>query len=191
MRITSKFLAISAMAFFTSICHAQELTKQEKGYFNVTELGLYYGNNSLQIDNASGGYNSYNDGAYALSLRTINGVFITDKVSLGIGVGLENYTLTESNTNSNLFQLFGDARYYFKNEASTFFAYGQLGPSLAISDRFEKGTMYNLGIGYKFKVSDKTAMNGSFGFIDQYIKTNPNLRQNRYYGIALKVGVMF
>ena len=191
MRITSTFLAIAVMFFLTNLCHAQELTKQEKGYFNITELGLNYVNNSLQINNASGGYNSYIFGAYALSIRTVNGVFISDKVSLGIGVGLENYTLNESNSNDNLFQLFGDSRYYFKNRASTFFGYGQLGPSIAITDRFERGVMYNLGIGYKFKVSDRTAMNGSVGFIDQYIKTNSNLRQNRYYGIAFKVGVLF
>ena len=175
----------------TSFCKGQTITKQEKGYFNTTEFGYYVGNHSLKINNSKGGYNSYVNGSYSLSLRNINGLFITNKISLGIGVGLENYSQNESNANDNLFQLFADARYYFRNEASTFFVYGQVGPSIAITDRHEKGSMYNLGLGHKFKVGAKTAMNASFGFIDQYITTDPAVLQNRYYGIALKAGLLF
>jgi len=193
MNLKKALIIAFTTIFSTAVCHAQQITKQEKGYFNVTELGYQFGNNSLKIGNSSGGYGTYVNGTHALSLRTVNGIFITNKVSLGLGLGIENYSRNNGGINSNLFQLFGDVRYYFKNDVKTLFAYGQAGPSLKISDEFEKGSMYNVGIGYKFPVAERTMMNASFGLTDQYVKYDDEsvLLQNRYYGAAFKVGVMF
>lgn len=88
--------------------------------------------------------------------------------------------------------LFLDARYYFKNSANTFFAYGDIGSSVKIADNFEKGPMYNLGIGYKFKVGEKIALTTGLGYADQSIKhDDESIMKDRYYGFALKAGILF
>jgi len=172
--------------------YAQTITKQEKGYFNLTEVGYTGGNHTYDIQVSPNKYDGGTSGAYALSLRNINGVFLTNKISLGAGIGLENYTDNDSYfNNNNLFQLFLDVRYYFKNENNTFFVYGDAGTGLKIDDNFRKGQMFNLGGGYKFKVGPKMGMIGSLGYSDQTIKGEPAITKNRYYGLAVKVGLLF
>jgi hypothetical protein len=108
-------------------------------------------------------------------------------------VGLENYTHADTyfNTN-NLFLLFLDARYYFKNSGNTFFAYGDIGGAVKIADNFNKGPMYNIGIGYKFKIGEKTAFSTGIGYVDQSINHDEDqIFKDRYYGLGLKVGLLF
>jgi|GEM_PF-1780333 len=173
----------------SSLANAQTL--QEKGYFNLTEFGFYTGNNTSMIEITPDKYGGGTDGAYSFSLRNINGLFLTEKISVGAGIGLENYTHTENSANNNMFLLFLDARYYFKNQENTFFAYGDAGGSIKIADHFSKGPMYNLGIGYKFKISPKMGMTGSLGYNDQVIKHDEDaVIKDRYYGFALRVGLL-
>lgn len=173
------------------LIHAQTITKQEKGYFNLTEVGYTGGNHTYDIQVSPGKYDGGTSGAYSLSLRNINGVFLTNKIAVGAGLGLENYTDNDSYfTSNNLFQLFLDVRYYFKNQNNTFFAYGDAGGGLKIADNFRKGEMFNLGFGYKFKVAPKAGMIGSLGYSDQTIKSDPAITKNRYYGLAVKVGLL-
>jgi hypothetical protein len=188
-----KTLIILAISILTIKSYSQTITKQEKGYFNLTEISAFGGNNAFDFQVTTNKYESRSDGAYAFSLRNINGYFITNKIAVGLGVGLENYTHSDSyfNTN-NLFLLFLDTRYYFKNSANTFFAYGDIGSSVKIADNIDKGPMYNLGIGYKFKVGNKTALTAGLGYVDQSIKHDEtNIMRDRYYGFAFKVGLLF
>ncbi|SFA54887.1 Outer membrane protein beta-barrel domain-containing protein [Pedobacter suwonensis] len=188
-----KKLILLGLAICTAgIVKAQTITKQEKGYFNLTEVGYTGGNHTYEQQVNPSKYEGRTSGAYAFSLRNINGVFLTNKISVGLGLGLENYTDDDSYfTNNNLFQLFLDARYYFKNQNNTFFAYGDAGTGLKIADDFRKGQMFNLGLGYKFKVAPKAGMTGSLGYSDQTIKSDPSITKNRYYGFAVKVGLLF
>ncbi|WP_029274279.1 outer membrane beta-barrel protein [Pedobacter borealis] len=188
----TRLFLLGLTLFTASIVKAQTITKQEKGYFNLTEIGYTGGNHTYEVQVTPTKYDGGTSGAYAFSLRNINGMFLTNQISVGVGLGLENYTDNDSySTNNNLFQLFLDARYYFKNQNKTFFAYGDAGTGLKIDDNFRKGTMFNLGIGYKFKVAPKTGMTGSLGYSDQTIKGDPLITKNRYYGIAVKVGLLF
>lgn len=188
----NKIPLFSLAMLFSIQTIAQEVTKQEQGYFNLTEIGYSFGNKTFEYQASKNVFNSTTDGAYSLSLRNINGMFITNKISIGAGVSLENYTLTESSHNyNNLLLLFVDVRYYFKNENNTFFAYGDAGGATKISDNFSKGTMFNLGVGYKFKVAPRTGMIGSIGYNDQTIKREPNVTKNRYYGFAVRAGILF
>ena len=89
--------------------YAQETetrNKQEKGFFNITELGYYAGVNDrkTQIDQRTIA-RSVKD-VYTLSLRNITGVFLTNKISLGVGVGLDGFQVKNSDF-YNTFQLFG------------------------------------------------------------------------------------
>ncbi|WP_113639594.1 hypothetical protein [Nubsella zeaxanthinifaciens] len=173
------------------VSFAQEITKQEKGYFNLTELGYFAVNNDYETQITPSSFSVIYDGAYAISLRNINGWFVTNKLSVGLGVGLENYTRKSSSAiYDNTFQIFLDARYYLKNKVNTFFAYADVGSSVAISDVIEKGPMFNLGLGYKLKMTKRTALVGSLGFIDQTIKEEAPVYKNRYYGFAFKVGLL-
>ncbi|MNR15758.1 hypothetical protein D3C85_1323140 [compost metagenome] len=188
----NKITLFSVAMLFSISVMAQEVTKQERGYFNLTEIGYFFGNRTFEYQAAKNAFKSTTDGAYSLNLRNINGVFITNKISVGAGLSLENYTLTEgSQSYNNLLLLFVDARYYFKNESNTFFVYGDAGGAAKIADNFSKGTMFNLGIGYKFKVAPKTAMTGSFGYSDQTIKREPDVTRNRFYGFAVRAGILF
>jgi len=190
MKIKISFFSIAMLVSIHSI--AQEITKQERGYFNLTEIGYSFGNNTFEYQASPNVFNSITDGAYSLSLRNINGVFITNKISVGAGVGLENYTHREDRHNyNNLFLLFIDLRYYFKNENQTFFIYGDAGGSMKIADNYNKGAMFNLGVGYKFKIAPKMGMIGSFGYNDQTIKGEPTVTKNRYYGFTAKAGILF
>ncbi|MET3114621.1 hypothetical protein AAKU52_002356 [Pedobacter sp. CG_S7] len=168
---------------------AQEITKQERGYFNLTELGYFLGNNSI-IQTKAGGSGKNVNGAHALSLRNINGLFVNNNLSLGIGVGLDGYTFNNDRYHfDNTFLLFGDARYYLKNEMNTFFGYGDLGQSVAIDDNIQKGLFYNLGMGYKFKVAPTAAMNGSIGYNHQNINHTSSIKEN-YSSLVIRVGLL-
>ena len=65
--------------------YAQTITKQEKGYFNLTEITAFTGNKALDFQVTPNQFVSSTDGAYAFSLRNINGYFITNKIAVGLG----------------------------------------------------------------------------------------------------------
>ena len=170
---------------------AQEITKQGKGYFNLTELGYFFSRNVIN-QTASGGVFNHENGAYALSLRNINGFFIGNNLSLGLGLGLDGYTFNSAGSRfDNTFLLFGDVRYYLHNEKNTFFGYGDLGNSIAIADNIAQGLFYNIGVGYKFMVATKTGMNASLGYNHQKINHDSSNLKETYSSLALKVGLMF
>jgi hypothetical protein len=188
----TNLLLLTLIICFTGTVKAQSVTNQEKGYFNLTEVGYSFGNHTYDIQISPTKYDGGTSGTYAFNLRNINGLFLTNNISVGIGLGLENYTDNDSYfDNKNLFQLFLDARYYFKNERNTLFIFGDVGTGLKIDDNFNKGQMFNLGFGYKFKLGTKTSMTGSLGYNDQTIKSDPVITKNRYYGLGFKIGLLF
>ncbi|MGN7989577.1 hypothetical protein ACTJKC_19670 [Pedobacter sp. 22226] len=189
--MNTKLYLVVLMLILGDALMAQNITKQEKGYFNLTEFGYHIVNHIYEAKVEPNRYVGATSGSYALSLRNINGVFLTNNISIGAGIGLENYT---DNNNyylsNNLFQLFLDVRYYFKNQNKTFFAYGNAGTGLKVDNNFRKGAMFNLGSGYKFKVGPKAGILVSLGYSDQTIRINPSMTKKRYYGIAAKVGLL-
>ena len=67
-----KLFFLTAILFTSSFLKAQTITKQEKGYFNLTELGYSFGGYSFEDQVSSNKFVGYEDGAYSLSLRNIN-----------------------------------------------------------------------------------------------------------------------
>lgn len=188
-----QILILAALCLITVSVFSQTITKQEKGYFNLTEIGGFAGNNTYEFETGPNSFKEVKDGAYAFGVRNINGYFITNKISVGLGLSLENYTRSESTyDNNNLFLLFFDARYYFNDDENTFFAYGDIGSGVKIANNFDKGPMYNLGLGYKFKVTEKTALTAGIGYADQSIKhREDNVYRDRYYGFSFRAGILF
>lgn len=166
---------------------SQEITKQEKGYFNLTEIGYFAGKRTIETSNyGSGSYNTH-----TFSLRNINGWFVTNQISVGLGVGADGYNANGGSGYNNTFLIFLDGRYYFKNEANTFFVYGDIGRSVAIDDNIEKGTMVNAGAGYKFKIAKRTAMTASVGYVSQGIDKEQGITKNQFNSAAFKIGFLF
>ncbi len=178
--------------FFTLLSNAQEnnpLTKQEKGYFNITELGYYAGLNDRTIQTGPNEFSRTYATVNTISLRNINGLFITNHLSLGVGLGLDGFQI-KNGAFYNTFQLFGDVRYYFKNQDNTWYAYGNLGKAVKIDPAFQEGLSGGGGIGIKFMPSWKTAILVSAGYQEQEIKTTPRDRQ-RIPSFAFKAGLLF
>jgi hypothetical protein len=185
-------LAFILNIFISNFCLAQTDTtvnKQEKGYFNITELGYYYGGNDKTVQLGANSSKTTFDAVNTISLRNINGFFLTNHLSLGVGVGLDGFQVKKGPF-FNTFQLFGDVRYYFKNQDATWYAYGNLGKAIKIDPHFEKGLAGGGGIGIKAMVSWKTALLVSFGYQEQEIKSQSTLRQ-RIPSVAFKVGLLF
>ncbi|MEJ5963299.1 DUF3575 domain-containing protein [Pedobacter immunditicola] len=187
----STIILLFSLIIGYSTSSAQEITKQEKGYFNLTEVGYFFSRNIISQTPAGGAF-SHKNGAHALSLRNINGFFIGNNLSLGIGVGLDGYTFNGGGSRfDNTFLVFSDVRYYLHNEKNTFFGYGDLGSSVSIDDNIAQGLFYNIGMGYKFMVATRTGMNASFGYNHQKINHDSSNLKESYSSLALKVGLMF
>lgn len=177
------FILISIL-FLSCILHAQTIkTKQEKGYFNITELGFFYGNSDIKSLNY-GTSSSVN----IRSLRTINGVFLNPKFSLGLGIGLDGVDIEEAGF-YNTFNLFADARYYLQSAKGGWFFYASLGSALKIEDNFEKGMMLNLGVGRKIMIGSNFAIVPSIGYDQQDFKIG-NIKYSNET-LAMKLGFLF
>ncbi len=183
------FIILVAINILTvGLAKAQEKTKQEKGYFNLTEMSFFATNHSLGLKGTPS--TVINRSAGGFSLRNINGWFVTNKISLGVGFAQENHTLAGVFArNSNVTLLFADARYYFKNAKSTFYVYGNAGGTIILFDPSDDGTMLALGAGYKFKIAKRTAMAASLGYNNLAITTNKNLLES-YNGLAIRIGFL-
>lgn len=196
LRMKKISLAI-ALISITSLLRAQEITKQEitkqeKGYFNITEIGFFYGENNTRVKLFDRGDFSQHlsSNIQVYSLRSINGIFLNNHLSVGLGLGLDGIDETKSQGFYNTFLIFADGRYYFGTGKSGYFAYGDVGQSVAIDQGFQKGLMYNAGGGYKFMLGRHTAMNASVGYNQQHIKSVSWIKQ-RIPSMSFKVGLMF
>jgi len=158
--------------FFVFTAYSQEEKTKDiyknKGYFNITKI-TYYKVNKASFSPPYGGKitDIRGSGANANSLQTINGYFITPKFSTGIGIGLESF----SSPNANTFPIFLDLRYYFDNNYSSLYIFGNIGGTVKLGDEFRKGGLLNGGVGYKFFVnSTKTiAFVADIGFFHRYL----------------------
>ena len=169
---------------------AQEVNKQEKGYFNLTEIGYLNGKNTRSLAGATNPSVFTND-TYALSIRNINGVFLSPTFSIGAGLGLDGYTFSNNSDRfTNTFLVFADARYYLKDQARTFFVYGDFGASVAIDDNIAKGPMVSAGAGYKLMLAKRSAISASIGLVKQSITGERNVSSNKFSSLAFRIGLL-
>ncbi|QIL40295.1 hypothetical protein G7074_14120 [Pedobacter sp. HDW13] len=183
--IHRQIIYIFLFVLCTGKLYAQEQlrTKQEKGYFNVTEFGIYPGSAKI---NLMGG--KLSSSANIRSIRTTNGLFINPNLSLGIGIGLDGVD-TDLFGFYNTFNITADARYYLKNSRSGFFFYGIVGPSVKIDDNFSDGFLFNVGAGHKFTLGKSFVLVPGLGFDHQYLKNG--LAKYNVESLAIKIGVLF
>lgn len=182
-----KVIALLVIPFIAQHVMAQENTKSKGSYFNITEFGYHMGAQSFKFSQEGDRIDIF---AQALSLRTINGIFLTDKFSVGVGLGLEGFKTPDAEFfYKSAFQVFADARYYFKNEKNTPFAYADFGHSIQLNNNFMNGINMGAGVGYKFSLKGKTALQTSLGYSQQNNKRQ--LDGERYPTGTLRVGFLF
>jgi hypothetical protein len=87
---TIKSITLLLITFITQHVTAQENVKSKGSYFNITEFGYHMGAQRVEINKQGDTFDNF---AQALSLRTINGIFLTEKFSVGVGVGVEGYRI--------------------------------------------------------------------------------------------------
>jgi len=143
---------------FVFVAYAQEEKIKDiyknKGYFNITKITYYRINNATVDLNNFLGVNVKGSNSFGYSLQTINGYFLNPKFSIGIGTGLELF----NNPNTNTLPVFLDFRYYFDNNYSSLYIFGDAGPVTKLGSKLKKGFLYSGGVGYKFFVNSAKTM---------------------------------
>ncbi|MDC9724261.1 MAG: hypothetical protein PSN34_16040 [Urechidicola sp.] len=172
---------------------------KNKGYFNITKLAYIKMSSIKQELFIEGEGNIFSDlkteGAYAWSIQTINGYFISPNFSLGIGLGLDGY----HDPNYNTLPVFFDIRVYLSDKEDSFYSYFDIGPTIKLggdNSQFRKGAMFNIGLGYKFNVtnnifliSDIFYSHKTISLTNERIGTSDNIIKSN--GIGLSLGVIF
>jgi hypothetical protein len=190
------------MLFSFSYTFSQENSKKEikdesrnEGYFNITKLSFIKVNFAeLEIFTSQSG-NVVTDltKSEAYSLQTINGIFLNPFWSIGIGVGLDGY----NNPNINTLPIFIDVRSYFTEDKDSPYLYvdGGILAKLGSVD-LNKGSILNLGAGYKFFVSKRLALVTdvsynlkSISLTDEPFRSSSERVTVR--GLTLSLGVIF
>ena len=193
------------MLFFTILmCAIFSIVSQEKkdidvyrneGFFNITRIGV------IPLTNVKSEVRDFGltvtdlpaNKAIAYSFNTINGYFFSPNFSLGIGIGLDGY----HNPNANTMPLFADVRYYFSDEAKSVYAFTDVGSLIKIENGTRRGSMINLGMGYKFPINKKRVFFVSdIGLSHKSIsldgmKITKSTSVIRATGIMISLGVIF
>ncbi|MBO9619668.1 MAG: hypothetical protein J7539_11600 [Niabella sp.] len=172
---------LSAALLCTTLGFAQFKTKQEKGYFNITnpvEIQIMSSLDSVAMKNGMARIKS------GFEVNTINGYFINPSFSVGLGVGLQfsNYSfypnpgvtsgyIKKSGPGIVLLPLFADFRYYPKNAISApmFILDAGYAPVLKMANKDDQqylngGALFKIGAGYKFYLSDFLSFVPSLNF---------------------------
>lgn len=132
-----------------SISYSQTNKKGE--YFNLTKISFVKVSKSVLYFLESNEMNEYEKStkdSRNYNLETINGIYLNNKSSIGIGVGLNGY---QDNPIINTLPLYLDYRMYLNGTPQSPFMYIDYGKLLSFWDTFEKGWLFNVGVGHKFK----------------------------------------
>lgn len=120
-------------------------------YFNETDAGIAFGLGQFKTNIVNGSQEKIKNDQTVYSVQTINGVLISDRAGIGIGVGAEFWS------NAMFYPVFAHLFYNFKASGSTPFAAVSLGEAFGKRDSTQnypsgKGGFYaGLSGGYKMK----------------------------------------
>lgn len=195
----TNFIIPILLLLFTKLYSQEKPIKDEfrnQGFFNITKLSyINVGSAKLETFNPNDGVvaTSLNvDKAHAYGLQTINGYFFNPSFSAGIGIGLEGY----SNPNFNTLPIFLDLRTYFSDEAKSAYLYVDYGTMAKIDGGKNNGSIFNIGLGYKFPIKNRLMIISDLGYSYKSIsndglpiKTSESWVQLK--GIILSLGIIF
>lgn len=174
-----KFAIITGLMLLAIGVNAQELNKKNTGMRVSAQI-------SASLDVADNEIENIDKNLYSINLRLGLSYFIIPKISLGAGIGLDNY----QNPKTKSFPIFFDAKYYIFDARNTPFVYGTAGKLIRLSDSFQNGTMADVGIGYKFFAGDNLCLNATIGYSFRNLR-NLNITEYNSNEISLGLGIMF
>lgn len=162
------FLFILAILFSFSL-YGQEDTSHRQGF--TFKGGLrYLAWTDVSVPNPED-YDAdltfSDDGQYGKSLRVYAGYFVSPKLILNVGFGLDRYEGYGTNTAPMVMQ----GNYYMSPNKNSFFASAEVGTQIAFSDALDEGYVYALSVGREVALSNKTGLNIFLGY---------NFQQSRY-----------
>jgi len=156
-QMRTKFLLITL--FFTGVnfVFAQNPDEQPAfRYFNKTEAGVGIGFGSFKTDiDTNYHQKKIRNDQIIIAVQTINGICISGRAGLGIGIGAEFWQ------KGMFYPVFAHLYYDFKKEENTPFAYMNLGKAFGTRyntyyyDSGKGGLLFGIGAGYKMKVSKR------------------------------------
>ncbi|MFV0605465.1 MAG: hypothetical protein ACK5NK_06435 [Niabella sp.] len=181
------FFVLTGVLWSASI-FAQGRTKQEKGYFNITNIAQIQYLRSIDSSAVENGMAVVKGGYEA---HTINGYFINPQISLGVGVGLQMAKIGRSydpgfgmgpessiGPDMLLLPLFGDFRFYPRNNSNApMFILNagyamMLKGTLTAENDLNGGPLILLGAGYKLHISNFISFLPSINFKAQQFGSN-------------------
>lgn len=170
----------------------------KKGFFNLTRLG-YHNITSVERSVATSGLGTTatdlpTSGSYVGSLNNITGYFITNRLSLGLGFGLDGM----HNPNLNSLPVFLDVRGYLAKSDNSLYGYLNVGPNIDPGIKnavFQTGATVNLGVGYQLEISDQLfqidlAYNGK-NLIAPMTSSSSSEVSTRTNAFSLNIGIIF
>lgn len=186
--------------------NAQIKTKQEKGFFNITNIPEFQFIRAIDSTQVTSGNVVLSK---SFEINTINGMFLNPNFSIGLGLGVQfaglkhvpapGYSgaeggLAELNIAPDLLLMpvFADFRYYFKNSLNGPMIIVDAGYALLLREgspfsreHFNGGPLIKIGGGYKIHLGDFTSLVPSLNFKAQRFGDNTTL------GATVGLGFIF
>lgn len=198
---TNLFFLAFMLLTIPSLC--QEKNFKYRGDVNYGYM-MGISNYNLLTGEPNGGTITVNEEIFGHSLRTQHGLVYKDKLFMGLGIGLENYTYKESSFASfNALPLFFNTKFYFSKKRNTFYTGISVGHTIRIKGggsvpgEWNGGIMINPEIGFKFKISRALDIMMSLNYVHQNISTPDTfggmdfLQKPQYRSAHVRVGIVF
>lgn len=196
-----KILVFIFLNFSATFIQAQIKTKQERGYFNITNIAQVQYLRSIDSSVVDKGMAVVKGGFEA---HTINGYFLNPNMSLGLGIGIQLANIKRSyepgygtgpdvniGPDMMLLPIFADFRYYPKNSLNSPMFILDVGyapllkGTLTAKNDLNGGALVQLGAGYKFYLADFLSFVPSLNFRAQ------RFGENTVFGGSVGVGFRF
>jgi hypothetical protein len=165
-----------SLLFFATIntVVAQELVEKPVfQYFNKTEAGIGIGIGNFKTDLYPSGYQkSVKNDQIIISPQTINGIVVSGRVGLGLGLGVEVWE------KGLFYPVFAHIYYDLKPSDNTPYAYINLGQAYGTRQSTtyyasgKGGFLFSIGAGYKMKLGKRFQFEYEFFYRYQAIQSN-------------------
>lgn len=178
------FLLASAFLISAVVANGQSRVHFDVDYHY--NLGL-----SQRIFHKNYGRGEYDMGGHSLHLT--GRYDISERLSAGVGIGLDRYTSPENNT----LPVFATFRYNVLRTVPQSYVFSDIGYGIGSSEIFTKGAMWNLGIGYTKMLARHFGLNfqvayGLKGFRDTYSTVDDtNMTQTFQKSTSLRHSISF
>ncbi|HOZ85597.1 MAG TPA: hypothetical protein PK191_08915 [Niabella sp.] len=207
MKVNNLIALVLTLLVFTTISEAQIKTKQEKGYFNITNIAEPYYLQSIDSSSVTNGLAYVK--SFGVAFSTINGLFLNPSLSIGLGIGyqgsrynaflgantpdsLKTSSYFDKKHSLSVLPIFADFRYYPKNHRNDIVLILDVGyaPVIKIGNVIDKafldgGPFIKLGAGYKIEMSESVSFLPTINFNAQRFGDNTAIGGN------VGIGLMF